>query len=43
MVNSYNDLMAHFEHKIEIANYASQNVSIECYDCSEVLLDFDKE
>lgn len=43
MVNSYDELMVHFGHKIEIANYAGINVSVECYDCSEVLLDFDKE
>jgi len=43
MVNSYDELMVHFGHKIEIANYAGRNVSAECYDCSEVLLDFDKE
>jgi hypothetical protein len=43
MVNSYDELMVHFGHKIEIANYAGINVSAECYDCSEVLLDFDKE
>ena len=43
MVNSYDELMVHFGHKLEVANYADLNVSVECYDCSEVLLDFDKE
>jgi len=43
MVNSYNELMVHFGQKVEVANYADRNVSVECYDCSEVLLDFDKE
>jgi hypothetical protein len=40
---TYTELMAHFGHRIELANYANENVAIECLECSEVLLDYDKE
>jgi len=38
----YNDLSRHLGHKVEVVSYAEVNVAIECEDCSEVLLDFDK-
>ena len=38
----YNDLSRHIGHKVEVVSYAEVNVAIECEDCSEVLLDFDK-
>jgi hypothetical protein len=28
---------------VEVVTYAEVNVAIECEDCSEVLLDYDKE
>jgi hypothetical protein len=40
---NYTELMAHLGHQIELANYANENVAIECLECSEVLLDYDKE
>jgi len=36
------DLSRHIGHKVEVVTYAEVNVAIECEDCSEVLLDFDK-
>jgi hypothetical protein len=38
----YARLVAHLGHQIEIANYADENVALECVDCSEVLIDYDK-
>ena len=45
--NSYNDLRAHIGHKIACACYGTKidhpdNVVIECEDCSEVIMDFDR-
>jgi len=47
-VNNFDDLIEHVNHKIEIAIYKDQkgepvNVAIECLDCNEVLLDYDKD
>jgi hypothetical protein len=39
----YADLSRHIGHKVEVVTYAEVNVAIECEDCSEVLLDYDKE
>ena len=39
---NYNDLYSHREHKISIHTYYDENVAIECEDCHEVLLDFDR-
>ena len=39
----YNDLSRHIGHKVEVVTYADTNVAIECEECSEVLLDFDRE
>lgn len=42
----FDDLMRHYGHKIEVAYYGSDdeplNVAIECTECHEVLLDFDR-
>jgi aspartate/tyrosine/aromatic aminotransferase len=40
---NYSDLIAHDGHSISIYKYYDENVAIECEDCFEVLLDFDKE
>jgi len=41
---NYNDLAEHFGHDLTIALYdESDNVAVECIDCYEVLLDFDRE
>jgi len=40
---NYTELIAHLGHKIELADYANENVAIECLDCSEVLVDYDNE
>jgi hypothetical protein len=43
-VQTYNDLADHFGHTVSVAMYGEgANVAIECEDCYEVLLDFDKE
>lgn len=39
----YQQLNAHLGHKIEVANYADENVALECVDCSEVLVDYTKK
>jgi hypothetical protein len=43
----FNDLMRHVGHKIVCVTYGTKkhpvNVAIECEDCNEVLLDYDKE
>ena len=45
----YNDLIRHHGHLLVISVYGAsgsvnsgQNAAIECYDCNEVLLDFDR-
>jgi NAD-dependent SIR2 family protein deacetylase len=41
---NYDELAEHYGHKIVIAIYGEGvNVAIECENCSEVLLDYDKE
>jgi hypothetical protein len=43
-VQNYNDLAEHFGHSLTVALYGEgDNVAIECEECYEVLLDFDKE
>ena len=45
-VTNFDELIAHKQHEIGISVYSDyymqHNVAIECYDCSEVLLDFDR-
>ena len=46
-VNNYNELKQHIGHKIVCVCYGKdgeepQNVAIECEDCNEVLMDYDK-
>jgi len=47
MVHSFTDLLPHIGHKIVVVGYSKDfmynNVAIECEDCFQVLLDFDKE
>ena len=40
---NYADLVAHEGHKISVYRYYTENVAIECEDCHEVLLDYDRE
>jgi hypothetical protein len=42
-VQNYADLIAHKGHEISIYTYHDENVAIECEDCHEVLLDFNRE
>jgi hypothetical protein len=42
-VSSYEGIAAHVGHRIECVSYAGENAAIECLDCNEVLIDFDKE
>lgn len=41
--HSYEDLMAHWGHKIQLAKYGDVNATIECVDCHEIIVSFDKE
>lgn len=44
---NFHDLMRHVGHQIVVATYVRDNVpinaSIECLDCNEVLIDFERE
>lgn len=45
---SFDDLARHAGHQVEVAEYLNHNKEavnavVECVDCSEILLDFDKE
>jgi hypothetical protein len=43
-VQNYADLSAHQGHNLTVALYGEGvNVAIECEECHEVLLDYDKE
>lgn len=43
-VSNFEELSAHLGHEIEVADYGNgQNIAIECMDCFEVILDFDRE
>ena len=43
-VQNYNELADHYGHGVEIAMYGEgDNVAIECVECNEVLLDYDRE
>ena len=40
---NYHELAKHIGHKIVCVSYGQrENVAIECMECSEVLLDFDR-
>jgi formylmethanofuran dehydrogenase subunit E len=39
----YADLSRHIGHQVEVVAYADINVAIECEECNEVLMDFDRE
>jgi hypothetical protein len=39
----YESLKNHVGHNIECVTYGDENVSIECIDCNEVLIDFTKK
>ena len=45
--NNFDELYRHYAHSVVVARYTDfdnevVNVAIECMDCSEVLLDYDK-
>ena len=46
-VGSFDDLLFHVRHKVVVVTYGSPmnpvNVAIECLDCNEVLIDFDRD
>ena len=44
-VSNFEELKIHVGHKVVVVTYGNPpvNVAIECEDCYEVLLDFDKE
>lgn len=42
-VHNYKELSRHKGHKIVCVGYAMTNVAIECEDCGEVLIDFERE
>ena len=44
--DNFNELVSHFGHSIVVVTYGQDspvNVAIECEDCFEVLLDYDRE
>jgi hypothetical protein len=42
--DSYKELMRHAGHQTEVVTYGNlDNVAVECVDCYEVLMDYDKE
>lgn len=46
-VNNFAELLAHAGHKVSVNTYGDKsdpvNVAVECFDCQEVLVDYDKE
>ena len=43
-INGYEELSEHYGHSLEVVMYGEGvNVALECNDCNEVLLDYDKE
>ncbi len=44
-VQNFNDLADHIGHDLNVAVYGKQgeNIAIECGNCNEVLVDFDRE
>jgi hypothetical protein len=41
--NGYDDLRQHLGHRVVVAEYGGgDNVALECEDCAEVLVDFDR-
>jgi hypothetical protein len=47
-VQNYADLNEHYGHELNVRHYQDTlgnpvNIAIECVDCYEVLLDYDKE
>ena len=47
-VSNFSELENHIGHDVKVVFYADDkgnryNVAIECYDCNEVLLDFDRD
>jgi hypothetical protein len=48
MINSFKDLYKHYGHEVVVARYENTinetiNVAIECQDCYEVLVNYDKQ
>jgi len=45
-VSCFKELMEHIGHRVEVVAYGDpadpENVAIECTDCSEVLLDYNR-
>jgi len=41
-VNNYKELKEHLGHNISCVSYGKENISLECEDCNEVLIDFEK-
>ena len=40
---TFNDLVKHYGHNVSVVMYADTNVAVECEECYEVIVDFDKE
>jgi hypothetical protein len=38
----YQDLLRHVGHNVEVVEYAGLNVAVECTECNEILMDFDR-
>ena len=46
--NNFDELYRHYGHQVVVAHYTDQegkvlNVAVECEECYEVLMDYDKE
>ena len=47
-VQTFDELVTHYGHSVVVARYTTivgtvQAVAIECEDCQEILIDYDKE
>ena len=42
-VYNFKGLVAHMGHSVDVACYGDDNAVIECSDCNEILVSFDKE
>jgi hypothetical protein len=44
-VSTFDDLMYHVNHEVEVATYGHPpvNIAVECVECGDILFCFDKE
>ena len=39
---NYEDLENHIGHKLQCVRYGDENVAVECIDCQEIIMDYEK-